>query len=99
MLLRHIHNKLDQIIRNQEIIMATQADLNALTASITTQITTLGTDLTTAISDIKAQLPVNSSIDLTGVQSIADKLTAFDATIKADDPGAPTPTTPVTPTT
>ena len=72
--------------------MATQADVDALTAEIGTVETDLGTlasDLSTATSEIQAEIDAlasgNPALDLTGLKAAADKL---DPAVQAADAAA-----------
>lgn len=68
----------------RSLIMANQADIDALTAELTTvatdlstQVTTLGTDVTavqTEITNLEAQVAAGTPLDLTALQSAAAKL-------------------------
>lgn len=93
--------RLDNIERNtnrileQNIAMATsQNQLDTELTAVEGTLAKLGTDLTTALADLKA---ANPGIDLTPefnrLQTIATTLTSDDAAVVAADPGAPAGTT------
>jgi hypothetical protein len=95
----HVHFLLHQILRRLET-MATQQDLDNAIAGLTTQITTLGTDLTQAISDLEAKIaasptPLDFSAEVASLQGIASGLTSLTSTVTAADPGAPAVAAPV----
>lgn len=67
--------------------------LDEKTVAIKAAVVTLGTDLNTAIADLKAQIAAGqapTAEQLQALQDVADSLTGLDTTVKAADPG-PTP--------
>ncbi len=76
---------------------ATKADLDSATARITDAIQKIGTDLQTTLANIQAKIDAGAPIgditdDVAAMNAGADKLTGFDATVVAADPGPqPTP--------
>ena len=99
-LLHHVIHQNEQIIHNQEKIMSTIADLDSSITGLETAVAKLGTDLTAAIADLEAKINANPSPtvdtapEIARVKAIADKLTNFDASAVAADPGPQTPPAP-----
>lgn len=65
--------------------------LDDKTAAIVAAVTQVGTDLATLVADLKANGGAPTPAQLSALDNIVTSLTSLDATIKADDPGAPVP--------
>jgi hypothetical protein len=89
-LLLHIARHLEVLDRKLNTIMATQAELDTAVASITTAVGVIQTEvgqLTTANTQILAEIAAlrvaNPALDLTGLNSAVDTLSAATTAIKA----------------
>lgn len=92
--LKRISRKIDTAIEGEELIMATEKDVEVALDALTSQVSGLGNDLTTAIADLEAKItvPPDAQPALDKIKAISDEISNFDAKVKAADPGAATPT-------
>ncbi len=104
-LLHHVIHQNEQILHNQEIIMASTQDLDTSIGTVEASLTKLGTDLKQAISDLEAKIASNPPTtfdpapEIARLSKIADAIGSLDTAAVAADPGPQTPPAPTLATT